>query len=406
MTYSPPPEVLERYAKLLIDYALGEGEGIKQGDVVRVIANEDARPLFIELCKAVWRSGGHVIQDYNVAEDSSSSLKRAFLEIASDEQLDFFPLEYVQAMFEQIDHYVVVESVRDPHALSGVDSAKLMRSQRAGGPAFEIVMGKIGAGELTWTGVLYGTPGMAAEARLSLEEYWGQIIKACFLDDEDPITRWREVNAQIQGQAAWLSSLPIERLHVLGEDADLHVTLGQQRKWIAGGGANIPSYEVFTSPDWRGTEGWIRFNQPLYYNGPVIEGIELTFAAGRVVKATATTNESLLREMVAVEGADRVGEFSLTDSRISRVDHFMASTLYDENTGGQFGNTHIALGFAVPSMVFTGDPSALSAEESERLGFNQAPTHTDIVSTTDRTVTATMTDGSELVIYENGRFTL
>ena len=125
MTYSPPPEVLERYAKLLIDYALGEGEGIKQGDVVRVIANEDARPLFIELCKAVWRSGGHVIQDYNVAEDSSSSLKRAFLEIASDEQLDFFPLEYVQAMFEQIDHYVVVESVRDPHALSGVDSANI-----------------------------------------------------------------------------------------------------------------------------------------------------------------------------------------------------------------------------------------------------------------------------------------
>jgi aminopeptidase len=109
--------------------------------------------------------------------------------------------------------------------------------------------------------------------------------------------------------------------------------------------------------------------------------------------------------MIAGEGAGRVGEFSLTDARISRIDHFMANTLYDENTGGQFGNTHIALGFALPSMCFAGDPAALSDEESERLGFNQAASHTDIVSTTDRTVTATLSDGSELVIYENGKFT-
>jgi aminopeptidase len=405
MTYGPPPEVIERYAKLLIDYALGGGGGIKAGDVVRVIANEDARPMYVELCKAVWRSGGHVIQDYGVADDTETGLDRAFIELASDEQLDFLPEKYMRGVFDEIDHYVVVVGDRDPHASDGVDPERKMRHARASGPVFAMVMEGIASGTLTWTGALYGTPAMAAEARLSLEEYWGQIIKACFLDDEDPIARWREVNDQIEAQAKWLSSLPIERLHVLGEDVDLHITLGEQRKWVAGGGANIPSFEVFTSPDWRGTEGWIRFNQPLYYHGPLIEGIELKFERGEVVSATAMTNEELLKQMVAGEGAGKVGEFSLTDSRISRVDHFMANTLYDENTGGRFGNTHIALGFALPSVCFAGDPATLSDEESQRLGFNVAASHTDIVSTTDRTVTATLSDGSELVIYEDGKFT-
>jgi hypothetical protein len=108
--------------------------------------------------------------------------------------------------------------------------------------------------------------------------------------------------------------------------------------------------------------------------------------------------------MVATENADKVGEFSLTDRRFSRITKFMAETLYDENVGGPFGNTHIALGKSYHD-CYAGDPaSVVTPEEWERLGFNESSVHTDIVSTTDRTVTATAAPtASEQVIYAFGR---
>ena len=121
--------------------------------------------------------------------------------------------------------------------------------------------------------------------------------------------------------------------------------------------------------------------------------------------ASAEENERVLKEMIATEGADRVGEFSLTDRRFSRITRFMAQTLYDENVGGSFGNTHIALGRSYQD-AYAGDPAHVSPEEWQRLGFNTSSVHTDIVSTTDRMVTATLRDGAERVIYRDGQFQL
>ena len=201
---------------------------------------------------------------------------------------------------------------------------------------------------------MWGTEAMAAEARMSLEEYWQQIVKACFLEDADPIARWRSTGEQIDRFRDWLNSLPIDRLHVVGEDVDLWLTIGEKRLWLGGGGRNIPSFEIFTCPDWRGTEGRIRFSEPLYSYGSLIKGVELTFDGGRVVTATADENEQLLAQIVAADNGDKVGEFSLTDARLSPIDRFMASTLFDENTGGPYGNTHLALGLSFPN-AYDGD---------------------------------------------------
>ncbi|HTY96063.1 MAG TPA: aminopeptidase, partial [Solirubrobacteraceae bacterium] len=121
--------------------------------------------------------------------------------------------------------------------------------------------------------------------------------------------------------------------------------------------------------------------------------------------ASAEENEHVLKEMIATDGADRIGEFSLTDRRFSRITRFMAQTLYDENVGGSFGNTHIALGRAYQD-AYDGDPGKLAQEDWERLGFNNSSVHTDVVSTTERTVAATLRDGSERVIYSDGEFVL
>jgi aminopeptidase len=399
------PLHLERYADLLVNFALGGGEGIKPGDVVQLIAPESAKPLYAELCRAVWRAGGHVLGDFRPDDDHDLNLTRDFFELGGAEQHAYFPELYYRGLMDQIDHFVYVRCDADPHALRDVEPRKLLTHQRSFGPLIEWQTAKESAGALSWTIGLYGTEAMAAEAGLSSSEYWQQIIQACFLEDPDPKARWREVIERLQQTADALNGVPIDRLHVRGEDADLWLTLGEQRRWITGGGRNIPSFEIFTSPDWRGTEGWIRFSEPLYIFGSLITGIELAFKAGEVVKASAAENEDLLLEMLATEKANRIGEFSLTDARLSPITHFMAETLFDENMGGPFGNTHLAVGKSI-QQCYQGDPEALSPADWERLGFNDSVIHTDIVSTTDREVTAVLRDGSERVIYGGGRFEL
>ncbi len=405
MPYTPPQEVLERYARVLVDFALGGGNGIEPGQVVRIAAPECARALYVELNRAVWRSGGHVLGAYTPDEDAGANLQRDFFEIAGAEQLEHFPARYMRGLVDEMDHQVSVIATTDPRALDSVDPARIMRRGETLRPLLDWRGEKENAGRFTWTLGLYGTEAMAAEAGLGLEEYWQQIIDACFLDSEDPLARWREVGERLDNTRERLNALEIERVHVAGEDVDLRVQVGEARRWLGGRGRNIPSFEIFTSPDWRGTEGWIHCDQPLYRYGNLVRGIRLKFEDGRVTEASADENERVLKEMIATEGADRIGEFSLTDKRFSRITRFMAQTLYDENVGGEFGNTHIALGRAYQD-AYDGDPGTLGSEDWERLGFNNSSVHTDVVSTTRRTVTATLSDGSERVIYRDGEFVL
>jgi aminopeptidase len=405
VSYVPPQVILERYASVLVDFALGGGRGIRPGEVVRIVANESAKPLYAELAKAVWRAGGHVIACYEPDDDARANVSRDFFELASDEQLDHFNAHYYRGLVDEMDHQVAVLADSDPRALDSVDPAKIMRRGAAMRPLLDWRGEKENAGRFTWTLGLYGTPAMAAEAGMTPEEYWEQIIHACFLDAEDPIARWREVTDQVSQTRHWLDGLDIESVHVEGEDVDLRITVGEQRRWLGGRGRNIPSFETFTSPDWRGTEGWIYCNQPLYRYGNLVRGIRLGFSDGRVTEASAKENEAVLTEMIATEGADRVGEFSLTDRRLSRITRFMAHTLYDENVGGDFGNTHIAVGRSYQD-AYAGDPSEVPAERWAELGFNDSTVHTDIVSTTDRVVTAKLRGGGERVIYREGEFQL
>jgi aminopeptidase len=405
MTYIPPQEILQRYASVLIDFALGGGRGVRPGEVVRIVAPESAKPLYAELRKAVWRAGGHVIGSYQPDDEPGMNLSRDFFELAGEEQLDHFPAAYMRGLIDQMDHQVSVIADSDPHALEGVDPARIMRRGEAMRPLLDWRGEKENAGRFSWTLGLYGTPAMAAEAGMGEEEYWEQIVHACFLDQEDPIGRWQEVGRQLDEARSRLDALDIERVHVEGEDVDLWVSIGEQRRWLGGRGRNVPSFELFTSPDWRGTEGWIRFDQPLYRYGNLVKGIRLAFVDGLVTEASAAENERTLTEMIATEGANRVGEFSLTDRRFSRITRFMAQTLYDENVGGPFGNTHIALGRSYQD-AYAGDPATVSKTDWEQLGFNSSSVHTDIVSTTDRLVTATLRDGSERVIYRDGEFQL
>lgn len=398
--YEPFDKILEKYANVLINFALNSGEGVKEDEVVLLQVPECAKRLLIFLRRAVLKAGAHPLIRY-LPDD----MQKEFFELANENQIKFFPEAYLKGRVEQADHFVTIIAETDKHELEGIDPKKLMERSKSLKPYVDWRRDKENNGKLTWTLAMYATEAMAKEAGLSLEECWNQIIKACYLDEENPIQKWKESYSEIEKLREKLNSLEIEKLEIKSEGTHLFVGIGENRKCLGCSGRNIPSFEIFISPDCRLTEGYAKFNQPLYRHGNLVKGIYLEFKDGKVVKATAEKGEEVLKEILKVEGADYIGEFSLTDKRFSKIDKFMAETLYDENFGGDHGNFHIALGSAYRDS-YPGDASEVSEEQWKEMGYNESVIHSDIVSTTNREVIAHLKDGSKLIIYKDGTFIL
>lgn len=392
-------KILQAYATVLVRFALNSGKGIRRGEVVAIQGDVVALPLLREIYHEVLSAGAHPI-----VRMSDEEMAKIYFETASDEQLSFFPRRYMKSYIDAIDHRIAILADTNPLLLSHVDPKKIMKSNEPYRAVRKWLFDKEDKGKLTWTLALYGTEGMAKEAGLTYEAYWDQIIEACFLNARNPLEKWRNVFSSLEILRKKLNALAIEKVHVEAQGTDLWVSIGAQRQWLGGSGRNIPSFELFTSPDWRGTEGHISFNFPLYRYGSRIEDIYLEFKKGVVVQAKARKNEHLLAALIAQKNANKVGEFSLTDTRYSRITHFMANTLYDENIGGTYGNTHIALGTSYHE-AYTKGTKGVSVAQWTRLGFNESVEHTDIMATTDRVVTAFSKSGKR-VVYRRGKFVL
>jgi aminopeptidase len=330
-------------------------------------------------------------------------MSREFFELADDDQLKFFPATFLKGRVKQADHFLMVLAETNYHELEGIDPKKIMDRNMVFKPYKDWRDQKENHGRLTWTIGLYATPAMAKEANLTLREAWKQIIKACFLNYADPVKKWQRIQKKSNQIRKKLNQLEIVKVNIKSKNTDLNITIGEHRQWLGGGGRNIPSFEIFTSPDWKGTNGYIYFDQPLYRHGNIIKNIKLVFKDGIVVESNAGYGEKILKELIKVKNSDKIGEFSLTDKRFSKINKFMAETLYDENFGGPFGNTHIALGSAYKD-TYTGKMNKLIDKDWEDLGFNDSAVHTDIISTEDRTVTATLKNGREIVLYKSGQF--
>lgn len=382
----------------MVDFALGKGKGVKKDEVVYLMYDAAALPLALAVYERILEIGA-----YPIVKESREEFEKIFFKKASDEQLKFIPKKYLKSLVETIDHRLYLMAPEDPFLLKDIDSKKIVLANSSRQILKKWLFEKEDKGKLTWSLTLYGTQGLAKEAGLTLEEFWQQIIKACFLDEENPLKKWQEVFSQIDTLKEKLNQLPIKKIHILSKNTDLTIFLGKKRQWLGGSGANIPSFEIFTSPDWRGAEGKIYFDFPLYRYGNIIEEIYLEFKNGKVVKAQANKNENLLKEMIKQKNADKIGEFSLTDKRFSKINHFMANTLYDENFGGEWGNCHIALGSSYHS-CYQGDQKKLKKKEWWLLGFNDSPEHCDIINTQPKVVEVILENNVKKTIYKNGIF--
>ena len=398
--HSPSQDILKKYADLLVKFALNSGAGVQPKQVVQINIPDIAKPLCKELLRSVLEAGA-----YPRIQLLPTETERIFFDVANDDQLIFFPQALKRAEADLIDHQISIIADANPTELKGVDPKRIFAAMDARNTYRDWLFDKEQQGKFTWTLALYGTEAMAKEAGMSLDEYWNEIIHGCYLDSANPIDEWKRIQKEQERVKKELNSMPIEWVHVKGQSIDLKVQLGTNRKWLGGSCRNIPSYELFISPNWRGTEGVIYFNQPLFRYGNILRDITIEFKNGVVTRAVAKEGQKVLDSMLERVNADKIGEYSLTDKRFSRITKFMANTLFDENVGGDYGNTHLALGRAYKDS-YTGDMSKPTAAEWEQWGFNDSPEHTDIISTEDRTVTATLSDGSKQVIFKDGMFTV
>jgi aminopeptidase len=330
-------------------------------------------------------------------------IEREFYEIANENQLSFVaPGEEI--LMSAIQGAIFVRAPEQLTHLQDIDAEKQNIVSRSRNFLKKIMQKRQLEKTCSWTLGIYPTFAKARHANLSLQDYANKVKAACHLDTPAPLSTWKDLYTRIVDTKKWLLSLDIRQIHVESKQMDLRLSLGEDRKWLGLSGRNIPSFEIFTSPDWRTVDGIYYSDQPAFVNGNSIKDIRLTFNNGRIVNATAETGEAFLNKRLKIDpGASRVGEFSLTDKRFSKIDCYMADTLFDENYGGPSGNCHIALGSAFDE-AYKGHQPLNVPIQRESLGLNDSALHWDIINTEPKIVTATLSSGKKQVIYENGVF--
>ena len=393
-------EQLEKYAEVLLwGLKTARKEKFKKNDVILVQYDPAAVKLAEILYERIIDGGMHPVQRMGLTVD----MERRFYEKANGRQI-VFRAPGDKELIEHLNGRIFLRAPDSLTHLKDIDSKKIGKFLISRKPLREIMDRREEKGLYSWTLCTLPTPELARQAKATGRSYTAQIVKACYLDQVNPVREWEQVYRTVGGIKKWLNSLNVKYFHIESQNVDLKITPGKQRRWVGISGHNIPSFEIFLSPDWRGTEGVYHANLPSFRSGNYIEGVRLTFEKGVAVRIQAAVGEDFtVKQLTMDRGAGRVGEFSLTDKRFSRIDRFMADTLFDENFGGAYGNCHIALGSSYTD-AYAGNPAEMTKVLRTKLGFNDSALHWDLVNTEQKTITAHLWSGERCLVYDNGQF--
>jgi aminopeptidase len=391
---------LERYADVLLWGLKTARKGaIRKNDCILVRYDLPALRLAELVYTKLIEAGLQPVQRAGL----SSAMESSFYGLSNRNQLRFQP-PGEEMLYRNLNGGIYINAPSSLTHLAGIDAKRISTAALARKPLRDILDDREACGDFGWTLCLFPTDALARHAGLAMETYSAQIVKACFLNRRDPVAHWRDIYKTANDIKKWLNRMDVDYYHIESDTMDLKVKRGENRKWVGVSGHNIPSFELFFSPDCRGTRGAYYADQPSYRNGNMVSGVRLEFKNGAVVRSTADTGEAFLKQQLSTDrGARKVGEFSLTDKRFSKIDTFMADTLFDENFGGKNGNCHIAVGASYTD-TYDGDPARLTRDRKKELGFNDSAIHWDLVNTEKKRVTAHLKNGATTTIYENGKF--
>ena len=366
------PDRLERYAEL----AVHVGANVQPGQLVEISANVEHAPLARAVARAAYRAGAR----YADLRYIDPHVRRAMIEKAPDDVLSWTPpwlLSRARTFGDENAAIIAICGEAEPDLLADLPGERVGRARMK--ELIAETMRQTNEQLNNWTVVACPNEGWAAQAfgEPDVERLWTAVLRCIRLDEDDPVAAWRTHIAKLNDRAAALNEAGLDSLHFHGAGTDLRVGLLRESRWAGAESlrcdglpyvANMPTEEVFTTPDSRRTEGVVRATRPLPLDGSLVRGLELRFEGGRIVDVQAETGADVLRgELATDERAPYLGEVSLVDgeSRVGQTGIVYFDGLFDENAA-----CHIAYGSCYTECL-----------EGQRLvpGANESSVHTDLM---------------------------
>jgi aminopeptidase len=396
------PQALDRLAEL----AVGFSTNIQPGQIVSIEAESGMEPIVRAVAEKAYERGARFVDPVYF----DPYVKRARVQHAAEETLEFVPRWYGERMLALGDEHaarVVFVPRVSPGILNGVDPARAGRDQL---PDLKERLEIINKRLVNWSILPYPTQRWAGFAHselageAALAKLTEELMYVCRLDEEDPVAAWRARDQTLHSVADRLTARRFDSIKLAGPGTDLTVGLLPTSRWEGGSTTtvdgiehmpNIPTEEVYTTPDPARADGVVRATKPLDVGGTIVDGLSVRFEDGRAVEIEADTGVDVLRERAAFDDdASRLGELALVDreGRIGKLGTTFYNTLLDENAA-----SHIALGNAYEITVGTEDVPRI----------NKSGIHIDfMIGGNDVQVSGVTADGETVPILRDGAWQL
>ena len=398
------------------DYArivLTRGINLKKGQNLLVSCNAGNYDMARTLAVEAYAMGAGFVE----ISVSDNFILKARLSAQSNESLEYIPnYDIVKAhqLLSEDWARIRIDSSEEQDVLAGVDTAKLGVQSKASRKALNFYSKSLMNGEHSWCVICSPGPEWARKVlgeSATAEELWDVLKPILRLDTHDPAAAWENHGNELHRRCGALDALNLDRLHFEAEGTDLTIGLSPKSAWLGGGTDlpdgrrvfnNMPTEEVFTTPDLRRTEGRVQVTKELKVLESPVVGAWFRFEKGRVVDYGAEKGSDVLKTFIEMdEGASALGEVALVDesSPIAASGLLFGSILYDENA-----SCHIALGAGYPPGMNLG---SVSEEVSRKEGCNTSLVHTDfMIGSPDLNVTGYSADGKAYPVIRKGSFVL
>ena len=393
--------VMRSYAKLIVRV----GANVQKGQEVRVFASLD-QPEFIKmLAEECYKAGAsRVTVDWNYPE--LTKLSARYMKLRDLSETREWEKARMQDMVDHLPVRIFIES-EDPDGLRGINPKYF----KAFAARIKISKPYRDAIDNKHQWCIAAVPGEAwakkvhpeLSKRAAVEQLWKDILYTARADGEDPIADWEEHNRDLKARSKYLNDLHLRELRYHSANGtDFKVGLIPTAEFHAGRDKtmqgvvydpNMPTEEVFTSPDRRTAEGIVYATKPLSYQGQLIENFSVRFEKGRAVEVKAEKGQDVLEQIISMdEGCHYLGECALVpkESPIHQSGLLFYNTLFDENAA-----CHLALGMGFADTI--DDFQNKTLDECRQLGINESMIHEDFMIGCDTMdITATTWDGREV----------
>jgi aminopeptidase len=314
---------IEQYAEILVDTCVG----VQPGWQVIISGGPQGRPLVDEVARLIGKRGAYALVRSNLTASLPWVLE------ASDELIDTLaPIEAYA--LEHADGLIAIDAPDNTREIAAIPSERLGRFQASVRPALERVL----TNDLKWVGCNYPCPALAQDAGMSLRDYEDFLYGACLLD-------WDAERERMSHYAERFDAA--DEVRIVGAETDVTLSVAGRSAAVDAGGANMPGGEFFYSPVEDSAEGTISFLEfPAPYLGRDVTGIRMRFESGKVVDASASTEEEFFFGLLdRDDGSRRLGELGIGCN--PGITRFMKNTLFDEKIDG---TVHFALGNGLPNI--------------------------------------------------------